>query len=438
MSVFLLTWFILPALLFSQLKEDDESLFNDALFFYTIEDFKEAAYLFQKLLINNPGNANFNFYTGMSLLKVNGQEKNAIPYLENAVLFTGLKTKPRKFNERRAPHHAWFYLGNAYRIDNQLDKALDAYYTFRDIKNFEKHFNLRILEDEIKACSRAKIIQDSPLNLIIQNLGTPVNTSANDYNAVFSADENTIVYVTSQRFYEAIMYSQKSGDDWKSPVNITSQIGSDGEMFPTCLSSDGKELYLVRKTRSGGDIYVSQFDGELWSKAQPLTSINTRWNESHASLSSNGKFLYFSSDRKGGFGGLDIYISEKQVDGKWGPAINLGNKINSSFDEDTPFLSEDGNILFFSSTGHYNMGGFDIFYSRKNSDGSWGEIINIGYPINTTNDDLFYFPSGNNLAGYISKYNTKSGAGQKDIFRFEILPFEKNIDETEKLFLQDF
>ncbi len=436
--IILITGLIFPGLLFSQTKENDKSLFDDALFFYTIEDYKEAAFLFEKLLITHPENANFNFYAGMSFLNVNGQEKKAIPYLEKAVSLTALKTKQRDFNERRAPHHARFYLGNAYRIDNQLDKALNAYFSFQNLKNFEKHYNLRILENEIKACSRAKIIQDSPLNLKIHNPGSPVNTSTNDYNPVLSADEQTIVYITSQRFYEAIMYSQKSDDNWKPPVNITSQIGSDGDMFPAFLSKDGTELYLVRKTRSGGDIYVSKLQGTLWSKAEPVNSINTRWNESHASLSHDGKFLYFTSDRRGGFGGLDIYISEKQGDGEWGPAINIGNSINSDADEDTPFLSADGNILFFSSSGHFNMGGFDIFFSRKTPDGNWGEVKNIGYPINTTNDDLFYFPSGNDLNGYIAKYDDEAGMGQEDIFRFEILPFEDNVKEADKRFQRDF
>ena len=207
LAVIWLVSIIFQTLVHAQPQVDDpENTFHDALYFYTIEDYEEAAYLFQQLLRHNPENANVNFYAGMSLLNVKGQEKQAIPFLERAIMYTSVKYKQKKYNERRAPHHAWFYLGNAYRIDNQLDKALDSYEKFQDIKDFEKHYNIRIVENEIKACNRAKIIQDSPLRIRSENPGTPVNTEAAEYNAVLSADENTIVYISSQRFYEAILY----------------------------------------------------------------------------------------------------------------------------------------------------------------------------------------------------------------------------------------
>jgi len=117
---------VFQTMLIAQPKDDAESLFNDAIFFYTIEDYKEASFLFQQLLRNDPENANFNFYTGMSLLNVKGQQRQAIHFFERAVMFTSLKYKQRSFSERRAPHHASFYLGNAYRMNNELDKALEC------------------------------------------------------------------------------------------------------------------------------------------------------------------------------------------------------------------------------------------------------------------------------------------------------------------------
>ena len=431
---------IFQAVLLAQPREDDpEDTFNDALYFYNIEDYTEAAYLFQKLLRNNPENANFNFYTGMSLLNVKGQERQAIAFLERAVMNTTLKYKQKRFNERRAPHHAWFYLGNAYRVDNQLDKALDSYEKFQNIKDFEKRYNIRIVENEIKACNRAKIIQDSPLRIRFENPGSPINTEAAEYNPVLSADENSIIFISSHRFYEAIFYSRKSGGTWSPPVNITSQIGSDGDMFPCFLSADGKELYLVKKSRSGGDIYVSRLEGEFWTTAQALNkNINSRSNESHASLSPDGNILLFTSDRRGGYGGLDIYYCIKQADGEWGPAINMGNVINTAMDEDTPFFSPDGNKLYFSSMGHFNMGGFDIFFSIQNADGNWGHPINIGYPINTTGDDNFFYPVVNEYTGYMAKYDEENGLGQEDIFKIEVLPYTSFPDKPDTYFDRDF
>lgn len=401
-----------------------ERIFYDAIFFFNNEDFKEAANLFQQVLKEYPDNANLNFHTGMSWLNVKGQEYKAIPYLEKSTHNTTLKYRKNNFKEKKAPHHVWFYLGNAYRINNQLDKALDTYEVFQNIKNFDRIYNIRIVSDEIAACSRAKIIQDSPLNLKTENLGSPINTANADYNPVLSADENSIIYVSSQKFYESILYSKKINGLWSEPLNITNQIASDGNMFPTFLSADGTELYLVKKSRSGGDIYVSKLKNDTWSKAQALNeNINTRWNESHAALSPDGNTLIFTSNRKGGYGGLDIYVSKRQEDGDWGPAVNMGNTINTPGDEDTPFFSADGKTLYFSSTSHFNMGGFDIFYTKKDPEGNWGNIINIGYPINTTDDDKFFYPSGKDNVAYMSKYNEENGLRQLDIFKVEIQPF---------------
>lgn len=423
-----------------QIKKENtpEDIFRDAIFFYNKEDFREAAYLFQQLLKNDPDNANFNFYAGMSWLNIKNQETNSIPFLQKSVLLTDIKYKKRNFKERKAPHHAWFYLGNAYRINNQLDNALDSYERFQDIKDFDKNYNLGIVEKEVAACNRAKIIQDSPLNVRMENLGNPVNTVNAEYNAVLSADENSIVYVSGQKFYEAVLYSKKLNGFWSEPVNITSQLRSDGNLFPTFLSSDGKELYLVKKNSSGGDIYKSVLEGEFWTKAEALNkNINTRWNESHAALSPDGNTLIFTSNRKGGYGGLDIYLSKKQPDGDWGPPVNMGSTINSSADEDTPFFSPDGETLFFSSSGHFNMGGFDIFFSNRNSEGEWGNVINIGYPINTTGDDKFFFPLGNNKA-YMSKYDESISVGLEDIIKIEILPLFTIPANNKTLFNHNF
>jgi len=155
-------------------------------------------------------------------------------------------------------------------------------------------------------------------------------------------------------------------------------------------------------------------------------NINSNQAETHASVSSDGNTLYFTSNKKGGLGGLDIYSSKKMKNGQWGSGENLGPKINTIYNEETPFLAADGQTLYFSSEGHYNMGGFDIFYSGLKENGKWDNPTNIGYPVNTTRDNVFYNPVGAGYIGYISKIN-RDGLGNKDIFRIEIIS-EK--DET--------
>jgi len=406
-----------------QEKVNIDELFDDAEYFFSTGDYQEAVFLFLKLTGMQPDNANYNFRTGMTYLNIPGQETKAIPYLEKAVLNISLDYKPNELTENKAPHHSLFYLGNAYRINNNLDKALESYNRFKSLKDFEKKYNIRIVESEIKACERAKIIIDSPLNLVKTNLGTPVNTANSDYSPILTHDENTLVFMSSLRFYEAIMFSRKIDGVWSTPININSQVRSDGDMVPTSLSPNGNELLLVKKDETNSDIYLSKFDGNLWSEAIPLNkNINTRSNETSASMSPDGKSLYFASDQKGTLGGLDIFVSRKQSVGDWGPPENLGPAINTELDEDTPYMGKDGKTLFFSSKGHFNMGGYDVFYAVINKYNQFEEAINLGYPINTTSDNRSFFPVKDGKTGYMSLFD-ENNIGKEDIFKLEILPF---------------
>ncbi|MCK4749351.1 MAG: PD40 domain-containing protein, partial [Bacteroidales bacterium] len=169
-----------------------------------------------------------------------------------------------------------------------------------------------------------------------------------------------------------------------------------------------------------GNLYYSNYEEGRWNPAVKLgENISTKYWESHACFSRDGKILYFTSNRKGTLGGLDIYRSERQLDGKWGEPTNLGSTINSRYNEETPFITEDGQTLYFSSYGHFNMGGYDVFFSRKNPDGTWGEPINLGYPINTTDDDLHFQPVNNGYGAYYSIYSNV-GRGEHDIYFMDI------------------
>ncbi len=409
---------------FAQQDQDDiDQIFDDAEYFFSTGEYQEAVFLFLKLTGMQPDNANYNFRTGMTYLNIPGQETKAIPYLERAVMNISFDYKANAITETKAPHHAWFYLGNAYRINNDLDKALESYNRFKSIKDFEKNYNIRIVDSEIKVCERAKIIKDSPLNLVKTNLRKPINTSNSDYSPVLTPDENIMVFMSSQRFYEAIMFSRKIDGVWGTPVNINSQVRSDGDMIPTSLSANGTELFLVKKDETNSDIYLSKFDGNLWSEAIPLNkNINSRSNETFASVSPDGKNLYFTSDRKGSFGGLDIFVSKKQSVGDWGLAENLGTAINTELNEETPYMAKDGKTLFFSSRGHFNMGGYDVFYAIINKYNQFDEAINLGFPINTTSDNIGFLPVQDRKTGYMSLFD-ENNEGKEDIFKLEILPF---------------
>ena len=424
---------------FAQAVTDPEELFSEGEYFFNSEEYEEALYYYVKLVKLFPDNASFNWKVGNTYLQIPGQEFLAIPYLEKAVTRTSIKYKKRKFKEKNAPHHAWFMLGNAYRFNNELDKALETYDIFVNSKDYEGNYNVRIVESEIEACNQAKIIQDDPVDASFTKLGEPVNTSSDNTHAVISGDGQTMVFVTELKFYDAIQLSRKNGVRWTDPEILNPQVGSDGDFYPTALSFDGKELYMVRRVQGNNDLYVSRLEENLWSKATLLNSnINTRFDETHASLSRDGNTMYFTSARRGGQGKLDIYQSERVTGGDWGTAVNLGPTINSPEDEDAPFITTDGKRLVFCSRGHFTMGGYDIFYSIQEANGSWTDPVNIGYPINTTGDDLFFQPTGNGLQGYMSK-NDRKGPLTFDIYYVEIHEKEAIPAATDlPLFNRDF
>ncbi len=162
---------------------------------------------------------------------------------------------------------------------------------------------------------------------------------------------------------------------------------------------------------------MSKLDGDSWSKPEHLgPNINTKFWEGSCSLSSDGRTLYFASERPGGFGGRDIYYSRVEKNGSWGPAHNLGANINTPFNDDAPFIHPDGVTLFFSSEGWNSMGGYDIFYSNLNlEDSSWNRPVNMGYPINSPADDRYYVLSADGTRGYFSS-DRKGGYGQQDLY----------------------
>ncbi len=415
-----LCYFILPV---TSQDRSAEDLFYEAIFFYEDEeDFDDAAYVFKQVLSLEPDNANVKYWLGMCYVHIVGQEDKAIPYFKEATEHINLKYKANRYSEKKAPHHSWFYLAQAYSKTNQMDAALDALMQFQSLKNFEKKYNIRITEDEIKSVERSKIIRDAELNIRALYFNEPINTPNDDYSAVISANGKMMVWANSRTFYEAVYMSIREGSNWSQPVLITPQIVSDGYMFPTGLSADGTTLLLVKdEPRKDRDIWYSRYDGLLWSPAQPLHGeLNSNAEEDHASFSPDGERIYLSSDRRGGEGGLDIWYSDHHADGQWGEPVNMGPVINTEKDETSAYISPDGGRFIFASKGHFNMGGYDIFRCEIQEDGSWSQPTNIGYPINTTGDNTFYVPLNDGLSGLYTRFSNDA-VGMRDLWYIEIL-----------------
>ena len=156
---------------------------------------------------------------------------------------------------------------------------------------------------------------------------------------------------------------------------------------------------------------------------EPLNkNINSPYHETHASISADGKTLYFTSNRPGGQGGMDIYKSEIDEQGEWGKAVNLGSVVNTPYNEETPIINQDDNILYFSSQGHLNMGGYDVFHSLKMGNDKWREPVNMGSPVSTTDDDLFYYPLESTVSGLMSRLEEPL-TNAYDIIRYNSMVF---------------
>lgn len=358
------------------------------------------------LILNElvPGNANIKYKIGNCYLNIFDEKPKAIPFLEDAVRNASYDSKSGKLKEKKAPLDAYFSLANAYRITNRLDSALNTYHLFKKLLAEKGGMaNQDFVNQQIQACNLAKVMMKTPVNVSIEPLKEYINQGSVNDRPVVSFDGKTMAY-TERRGLETVIYvTRKEGDSWGTPADITLEASMGTDCQTTSLNSDGSELYLFKNDGYDGNIYMTAFTNGKWSPIVKLNkNINTKYYESHASISPDGKKLYFTSNREGGIGELDLWVSEKDQTGDWGVPLNLGNAVNTPYNEDTPFISSDGLTLTFSSEGHGSIGGYDIFISKMTS-GAWGNPVNIGYPVSTTDDDKGFQPFDNGAFGYCSR-----------------------------------
>lgn len=420
--------------------QDFKKKFIDAEYHYMFEEFTDALPIYLELVKQQPDNANINYRIGVCYLHVPDPKENekALSYLQKSISNISNKYKEGSYLEKGAPKDALFYLGNAYRNIQDFDKAVDYYKKYKEILNSKDVFYLDYVDREIQCTQNAKELVKLPLNVKIENLGNEINSETRVENCpVISNDETVLVFTAGDKNVfspeidinvinydyqmDNIYFSEKKEGKWTEPVNITKQLGATTRSVPVTISADGKELYLVRDDNDNGNIYVSHLKNGRWTKMDQLNkNINTKSWESHATLTVDGKTLYFTSDRKGGFGGLDIYRSDRDENGDWGPAINLGSTINTKYDEETPFILNDSKTMYFSSQGHYSMGGFDVFHSTLLANNTWSAPLNVGYPINTVGNDLFYIPKANGEYAFFPLNNNERGIGNNDIYKITV------------------
>ncbi|MCH8317322.1 MAG: PD40 domain-containing protein [Bacteroidetes bacterium] len=408
----------------SALKAQDEGdlvILADEM--YSFGDKRGAQEVYLEALTVNSDNARANLMTGVCYLETIYKNK-AAPYLEKAY-----QLDP----DIRAD--ILLLLGRAFQYQYKFDKAIESYKRYKakfvdDDKDYDHGDDIiRLIGRKIYECNNGNELVANPVDIAIHNLGH-LNSPEPDYAPLISADDNVLIF-TSRRegstgenkdidnmFFEDIYICYKTGHRWSKPENIGPPINTKFHDASVGLSADGKRLYIYQDNEfgSGGIFYCDLKNNSKWSTPKAVNAINSEYFENSATLSADFKSLYFSSNRPGGYGELDLYVCKRDEKNKWSKPINLGPTINTQYNEDNPVLDIDNKTLYFSSTGHKGMGDYDIFKTIFiNEDDGWTEPENLGYPINSPDADIHFVLSGDGRFAYYSSIKDY-GVGEQDLF----------------------
>lgn len=420
------TKLILPLLLacalgYSQKHNDTKAIASEAQKKMQAENYEDAIDDYLQLLSSDPKNELYNYDIGVCYLNSNVNKAKAVPYLE-------IVTRKEKYNP-----NADFLLGRAYQYANRFDDAIEVFKKFKNNAGGSEE-NLKIVTQEIQYCINAKEIVKFPVNVTFQTMGKNIiNSQFSDYYPFVTEDEAFMVFNSKRpvtKDAEKLPNGQYANSIYISRVTNGQYGPAEVIGEPICKGNSGEEvigmnakgnILLIYKPdfKGAGKIYISYMDAQgKFGKPELLPSpINGNGDEIAACISNDGNAIYFASDRKGGLGGTDIYVCRKLVNGKWSEPKNMGPQINTVFDEDFPNISPDGKTFYFSSKGHTSMGGYDIF--RAQYDESLEGFVNpknLGYPVNTSFDDMNFRISRSGRYGYLASLRG-GGAGDYDIYR---------------------
>ncbi len=382
--------------------------------------FKHAIPFYENASKFNSSNASLNYKLGVSYLMAH-KKNMALTHLLKAV-----ELNPE------VELDVYYYLGLTYQVLLRWDEAITQYFHYGELVKGKEPID--DVNRRIEECRNGKELVKNPVNVKIENLGANINTLYAEYSPLITADESEL-YFTSRRpnfssfekdledleFYEDIFVSEKIKDRWTDAKKLGSIVNTPLHDAGAGLSLDGQILFVFKGGRNSGDILMSYKNKSEWTAPiDPGKNINTKFHESSACLSPDGNTIYFSSDRPEGYGGRDLYKSNwDAIKKNWEPAINIGKTINTGFDEEGVYMHPSGNTLYFSSKGHNSMGGYDVFYSTL-VNGSWQAPVNIGYPVSTPDDDVYFVVSANNEHAYYASVNDDS-FGETDLYKITFL-----------------
>lgn len=421
----------------SQIKSGGsyKEYFQEGSYLLLEDNFSQAQENFEAAYAIDSTNANVNYMLGICYLHSALQKPKAEYFLAKAVTNVSRTYKTDDASEKAAAPLAHLFYGEALHINYKFDEAIAQYDEFKKFVSAKDKEWMKLVVRHKETATYAKELVAIPMNVQITNLGDSINSQYPDYSPVLSADERTLIFTTRRPnttggFKEVnglynedvvVCYKDDNGK-WTTPTSISSNINTSAMEAVINLSPDGQTLIIYKDGGEGmaGNIYYSNYDGKDWTTLKEFGSdVNSKYQESHACLSADGNVLFFVSDRPGGMGGKDIYRCIRLPNGIWSKALNMGPTINTEYDEDGAFIHPDGVTFFFSSNGHKTMGGYDIFFASLNSENKFSEVTNLGFPINTTDDDVFFVTSPDGKRSYLSSAKD-GGFGEKDIYMVSI------------------
>ncbi len=389
---------------------------------------------YEKAYQYNQKNAALNYKIGVCHL-YSSTKHNSLLYFKRAILY-----------DEKVSEDIHYLLGRSYHLNHNPSKAL-KHYTIYKIKMLKKGniSEIRLIDKRMTEAKRMMDFMKKPKKVKIENLGETINSNFAEYCPLLLADESFIVFTARKEnttgnkkdfrdddYFEDIYISQKTENGWQKTSNALN-INTKHHDATVSLSPDGKSLLIYNNRKRRKNLYISHLKNEKWTKPKALKgAINSKYHEPSACISKDGNTIYFVSNRPGGHGKHDIYKAKKDEKGKWNKIENLGPAINTSQDEEGVFLHTDGKILYFSSKGHNTMGGYDIYKTVLDENNNWSKPVNLGYPINSPDDDVYFVVTANNEHAYYSSFK-RGGLGEKDIYKIKFNPEYKQPD-TMKVF----
>lgn len=403
-------------------QKDSVNIAEDLIY---SENFNLAIDMYKKVILYEPENPVYQFKLGFCYLHTRDKRDSSMVCFQKSLNLHKKKHK-RELNKSEVK----FYLARSYRVNYMFDSAIVI---LEELQNKEKNRKfLQLIDSELELAKNGAELVDNPEDIvIIQNLGSIINSEYSEHTPLFTADESTLIFTSRRKldeqsvklwdeeYDENIYISHKINDQWSKPKPISKNINTLEHEATIGISYDGTMLFIY-KEEDGGAIYFSEYKNNEWTVPEMFgNNINTKYRETHATISVDGKTLFFTSDRPGGFGELDIYTSYKNEDDTWSEPQNMGEAINTRRDEEGPYIHHDNRTLYFSSKGHGGLGGYDILTSELQEDGLWTDAKNIGFPINSVDDDVFYYPTADGKRAYFSSLKN-NGFGESDIYLMSI------------------